>query len=146
MTTNRILPDNDSAAEPHRMITSVEEGGIERISAFGADHAEICGAFKPASRSAWSIYVTTSVATRTSSSRLAPMPPHVQVCGRKHARQWVELIARLYIAADHLPPKNAQQAISDSLKGTRQYPVDEGDGRRSGGDAPIASIPSQPRY
>jgi hypothetical protein len=100
MTINRALADDDVAPDLHRMITSVEEGGIERISAIGEDHAEICGAFKGASRSAWSIYVTTSVAKRIRAPRLASMPPHVQVCGRQHALQWVELIARLYFAAE----------------------------------------------
>lgn len=101
MTTNRALVNYDVAPELPRMITSVEAGGIERISAFGEDHAEICGAFKPEGRFTWSIYITASVAKWIRSSRLASMPPRAQVCGSKDARQWVELIARLYMAAEH---------------------------------------------
>lgn len=100
MTSNQTVTDNDADSDLHRMITCTEEGGTERISIFGADKAEICGAFKRAGHCTWSIYVTTSVVRRIGSSRLGPMLPHVQVCGRQHATRWVELIARLYIAAN----------------------------------------------
>lgn len=100
MTSSQTVADNDAASDLHRVISCTEEGGTERISAFGVDNAEICGAFKRAGHCTWSIYVTTSVARTIGSCRLGSMLPHVQVCGRQHATRWVELIARLYIAAD----------------------------------------------
>ena len=51
-----------TVAELHRVITCVDDDGGERISAFGMDRAEICGAFKPAGRPYWLIYISTTVA------------------------------------------------------------------------------------
>jgi hypothetical protein len=46
-----------TVADLHRVITCVDDDGGERISAFGMDRAEICGAFKPAGRPYWLIYI-----------------------------------------------------------------------------------------
>ena len=66
---------------------------------FGADHAEICGAFKAAGRHSWSLYVTMPVAKRAGRSPHGTPPPHLRLCTREHARQWVEFIAGLYVSA-----------------------------------------------
>ena len=82
--------------EWHRVITCVDDDGGERISAFGMDRAEICGAFKPAGRPYWLIYISTTVAEAGGRSHARLVPPHLQLGNRQNARGWVELIAHLY--------------------------------------------------
>ena len=83
-------------AELHRVIACVDDDGAERISAFGADRAEICGAFKPAGRPHWLIYISTTVAEAGGRSHAPLVPPRLQLGNRQNAREWVELIAHLY--------------------------------------------------
>jgi hypothetical protein len=85
-----------AVANLHRVITCVEDDGGERISAFGKDRAEICGAFKPAGRPYWLIYVSTTVAEAGGRSHPRLVPPHLQLGNQQNAREWVELISRLY--------------------------------------------------
>jgi hypothetical protein len=85
-----------TVAELHRVITCVDDDGAERISAFGNDRAEICGAFKPAGRPHWLIYISTTVAEAGGRSHARLVPPHLQLGNRQNAREWVELIAHLY--------------------------------------------------
>ena len=84
---------------PTGSISYDEGGGIERISAYDADHAEICGAFRPTGHGTWSIYVTSTIVARADRSRPATIPAHFRVCNRQQASQWVELIAHLYCNA-----------------------------------------------
>jgi hypothetical protein len=85
-----------TVAELHRVITCVDDDGGERISAFGIDRAEICGAFKPPGRPCWLIYISSTVAEAGGRSRPHLVPPHLQLGDRQNAREWVELIAHLY--------------------------------------------------
>jgi hypothetical protein len=85
-----------TVADLHRVITCVDDDGGERISAFGMDRAEICGAFKPAGRPFWLIYVSTTVAEAGGRPHPHLVPPHLQLRNRQNAREWVELIAHLY--------------------------------------------------
>jgi hypothetical protein len=85
-----------TVADLHRIITCVDDDGGERISAFGTDRAEICGAFKPAGRPHWLIYISTSVAEAGGRSHPRLVPPHLQLGNQQNAREWVELIAHLY--------------------------------------------------
>jgi hypothetical protein len=85
-----------TVAELHRVITCVDDDGGERMSAFGIDRAEICGAFKPAGRPYWLIYISTTVAEAGGRSQPRLVPPHLQLGNRQNAREWVELIAHLY--------------------------------------------------
>jgi hypothetical protein len=85
-----------TVADLHRVIASVDDNGAERISAFGMDRAEICGAFKPAGRPYWLIYVSTTVAEAGGRSHARLVPAHLQLGNRQNAREWVELIAHLY--------------------------------------------------
>ena len=85
-----------TVADLHRVITCVDDDGGERISAFGMDRAEICGAFKPAGRPYWLIYVSTTVAEAGGRSHPHLLPPHLRLGDRQAAREWVELIAHLY--------------------------------------------------
>ena len=90
---------NKTGARPAfcRFITSVDDDGGERISVFGMDHAEICGAFNPAGQPHWLIYVTNSVIAAAGDYDPGCFPPHLQLRTRRHAHQWLELIARLYV-------------------------------------------------
>jgi hypothetical protein len=85
-----------TVADLHRVITCVDDDGGERISAFGMDGAEICGAFKPAGRPHWLIYISTTVAEAGGRPDPHLVPPHLQLGNRQNAREWVELIAHLY--------------------------------------------------
>jgi hypothetical protein len=85
-----------TVADLHRVITCLDDDGGERISAFGMDRTEICGAFKPAGRPYWLIYISTTVAEAGGRSHSRLVPPHLQLENRQNARDWVELIAHLY--------------------------------------------------
>jgi hypothetical protein len=85
-----------TVADLPRVITCVDDDGAERISAFGVDRAEICGAFKPAGRPHWLIYISTTVAQAGGRSHAHLVPPRLQLGNRQNAREWVELIAHLY--------------------------------------------------
>ena len=85
-----------TVADLHRVITCVDDDGGERISAFGTDRAEICGAFKPADRPYWLMYISTTVAEAGGRSRPHLIPPHLRLVNQQDAREWVELLANLY--------------------------------------------------
>jgi hypothetical protein len=85
-----------TVADLHRVITCVDDDGGERISAFGTDRAEICGAFKPAGRPYWLMYISTTVAEAGGRSRPHLIPPHLRLGNQQDAREWVELLANLY--------------------------------------------------
>jgi hypothetical protein len=85
-----------TVADLHRVIACVDDDGGERISAFGAGQAEICGAFKPAGRPYWLMYVSTTVAEAGGRSHPRLIPPHLRLGNQQDAREWVELLANLY--------------------------------------------------
>jgi phospholipid/cholesterol/gamma-HCH transport system ATP-binding protein len=70
-----------------------------------------------------------------------PGMPERKAVGRRQARVRENL---------HLLPKNAQEAILDSLNNTHKYPVhdyaDDPSGRHRDEDADTASIPTQRGY
>jgi hypothetical protein len=75
----------------------IDETG--RVSAVTADDIEICGAYQPAGRSYWSLYIPTLITGQTG----LQTPPHREhfwgETGKWAARAWVELIAALYTQA-----------------------------------------------
>jgi hypothetical protein len=85
-----------SVADFHRVVSCIDDGG-ERISIFGMDRAEICGAYKPVGRPYWLVYVSTAVAEATGRTHPNVVLPHLQLWDRQDARQWVEFIAHLYV-------------------------------------------------
>ena len=85
-----------TVADLPRVITCVDDDGGERISAFGMDRAEICGAFKPAGRPHWLIYISSTVAEAGGRSHPRLTPPHLRLGSQQDAREWVELLANLY--------------------------------------------------
>lgn len=83
----------------HRVVTAVGEDSGERIGVFDMNGAEICGAFNPTGQHYWLIYVTNAATTAAGYSHQYLFPRHLQLRSRQHARQWLELIAGLYMRA-----------------------------------------------
>ena len=81
------------------IVTTSDPDGGQRISVFGAGRAEICGAFKPADRPYWLMYVTTTIAGAVDRSHPAVIPHRIQLPAQPDAQQWLELIAGLYMKA-----------------------------------------------
>jgi hypothetical protein len=84
---------------PAVVATVHDDGGTRRISVVGDDRAEICGAFKPINSSSWLMYVTKRVVDAVDSSQVAVTPPRIQLPTQRDVRQWLELIAGLYMRA-----------------------------------------------
>jgi hypothetical protein len=74
-----------------------EEGPVHpRISAINASDVEIAGAFQPPERPYWLLYVTPLLAAAAGIEfRPEPLPLY----SREEARQWVNLVAQLYVKA-----------------------------------------------
>jgi hypothetical protein len=74
-----------------------EEGPARpRVSAVNASDVEIAGAFQPPQRPYWLLYVTPLLAAVAGIEfRPDPLPLY----GREEARQWVNLVAQLYVKA-----------------------------------------------
>jgi hypothetical protein len=81
------------------VVTTIDDNGAQRISVFGADRAEICGAFKPVDRPYWLMYVTKTIADAADGSRPTRIPHRVWLPTQQDAEQWLELIASLYTKA-----------------------------------------------
>jgi hypothetical protein len=81
------------------VVTTIDDNGALRISVFGADHAEICGAFKPVDCPYWLMYVTKTIADAVDRSQPTLIPHHIRLAAEQDARQWLELIAGLYMKA-----------------------------------------------
>jgi hypothetical protein len=78
-------------------IVEDEEGPAHpRISAVNASSVEIAGAFQPPERPYWLLYVTPLLAAAADIEfRHDPLP----LSSREEARQWVNLVAQLYVKA-----------------------------------------------
>lgn len=95
-----------TTVDSSHVVTGVDDNGTQRISVYGNDTAEICGAFKPVGRADWQVYVTTAVTQAVGHSHTSLVPPHLHLPRRQDAHQWVELIAHLYemATAQSIPP------------------------------------------
>lgn len=74
------------------LVTTLDDDGARRMSVFGADQVELCGAFKPVDRSSWLMYVTRRIVNTL-------IPRRIELPGQQNARQWLELMAGLYLRA-----------------------------------------------
>ncbi|BBZ10016.1 hypothetical protein [Mycobacterium branderi] len=81
------------------VVTTVDDDGGWRMSVFGADRVEICGAFKPVDRSYWLMYVTKRIVDAVERSQATLIPRRIQLPTQQDVRQWLELIAGLYMQA-----------------------------------------------
>jgi hypothetical protein len=79
------------------VVTTIDHDGGRRMSVFGADRVEICGAFKPVDRSYWLMYVTKRIADAVERSQATLIPRRIQLLTQQDVRQWLELIAGLYL-------------------------------------------------
>ena len=74
-----------------------EEGPAHpRISAVNASDVEIAGAFQPPQRPYWLLYVTPVLAA---AAGIEFRPDPLPLWSREEARQWVNLVAELYVKA-----------------------------------------------
>lgn len=89
-TDNRAVPT---------VVTTVDDDGGWRISVFGTDRVEICGAFKPVDRSYWLMYVTKRIVDAVEQSQANLFPRRIQLPTQQDVRQWLELLAGLYMRA-----------------------------------------------
>ncbi|WP_459967322.1 hypothetical protein [Mycobacterium sp. MUNTM1] len=80
-------------------MTTIDRDGGRRMSVFGADRVEICGAFKPVDCSYWLMYVTKRVVDAVERSQANLFPRRIQLPTQQVVRQWLELIAGLYMRA-----------------------------------------------
>jgi hypothetical protein len=81
------------------VVTTIDDDGASRMSVFGTDRVEICGAFKPVNRSYWLLYVTTRILDAVERSQASLIPRRLQLLTQQDVRQWLELIAGLYVRA-----------------------------------------------
>jgi hypothetical protein len=90
-------PIASTATNHNYSIVEDEQGPAHpRISAVNASGLEIAGAFKPPERPYWLLYVTPLLATAAGVEfHHDPLP----LGGREEARQWVNLVAQLYVKA-----------------------------------------------
>ncbi|WP_196772619.1 hypothetical protein [Mycobacterium colombiense] len=79
------------------MVTTIDHNGGRRMSVFGADRVEICGAFKPVDCSYWLMYVTKRIVDTVERSQANLFPRRIQLPTQQDVRQWLELIAGLYM-------------------------------------------------
>jgi hypothetical protein len=91
-------PSRTKTAVP-AVVTTIDDNGGQRISVFGADRAEICGAFKPVDRPYWLMYVTKTTADAVDRSQPTLFPRRIRLPAQQDAQQWLELIAGLYMKA-----------------------------------------------
>lgn len=81
------------------VITAIENEGGQRVSVFGADRAQICGAFKRVDRPCWLMYVTKTIAEVVDRSQPTLFPCRISLTARQDVEQWLELIDDLYMKA-----------------------------------------------
>ncbi|PQM48685.1 hypothetical protein C1Y40_01051 [Mycobacterium talmoniae] len=81
------------------VVSTVDEDGRRRISVFGPDRAEICGAFQPVDRPYWLMYVTTRIVDGVDRSQPNRIPRRIPLPTLRDVYQWLELIAGLYTRA-----------------------------------------------
>lgn len=93
------LAANPTSTGLPAVVTTIDDDGGRRISVFGADRAEICGAFKPVDRCCWLMYVTKRTVDAVDRSQANLIPRRIQLPTQQDVRQWLELIAGLYLRA-----------------------------------------------
>lgn len=98
-TSHRWSNITRSTTAAPTIFATIDEDGGQRISVLGTDRAEICGAFKPVDRPYWLMYVTKTIADVIDRSRPTLIPHRLQLPAQQDARQWLELIAGLYMKA-----------------------------------------------
>ncbi|OHV06887.1 hypothetical protein [Mycobacterium talmoniae] len=81
------------------VVSTVDDDGGRRISIFGPDRAEICGAFQPVDRPYWLMYVTTRIVDGLDRSQTNLIPRRIPLPTLRDVHQWLELIAGLYMRA-----------------------------------------------
>ena len=89
-------PTSGAMSESYSIIEDEEGPGHPRISAVNASDVEIAGAFQPPQRPYWLLYVTPLLAA---AAGIEFRPDPLPLWSREEARQWVNLVAELYVKA-----------------------------------------------
>jgi hypothetical protein len=89
-------PTSPAMNHSYSIIEDEEGPAHPRISAVSASDVEIAGAFQPPRRPYWVLYVTPLLAA---AAGIEFCPDHLQLCSREEARQWLNLVAQLYVKA-----------------------------------------------
>jgi hypothetical protein len=89
-------PNSHAMKNSYSIIEDEEGPAHPRISAVNASDVEIAGAFQPPQRPYWLLYVTPLLAA-VAGIEFHPGP--LPMRSREEARQWVNLVAQLYVKA-----------------------------------------------
>jgi hypothetical protein len=108
MRTTPVLP---------AVVTTIDDDGGQRISVFGADRAEICGAFKPVDRPYRPMYVTKTIADarRPITAHPDPAPPSAArttrrpTVARTHRRPVCE-------GGEPMNPSNVNRKLAEEIE------------------------------
>ena len=90
------LPTSGAMNRSYSIIEDEEGPAHPRISAVNASDVEIAGAFQPPQRPDWLLYVTPVLAA---AAGIEFRPDPLPLWSREEARQWVNLVAQLYVKA-----------------------------------------------
>jgi hypothetical protein len=101
MASSRIRSAHRSAAQNfvqggYAIIEDEDGPARPRISAVNATDVEIAGAFQPPHTPYWLLYVTPLLAA---AADVEFRIDHLHLQNRQEARQWVDLVAHLYVKA-----------------------------------------------
>jgi hypothetical protein len=89
-------PSSGAMNHSYSIIEDEEGPAHPRISAVNASDVEIAGAFQPPQRPYWLLYVTPLLAA---AAGIEFRPDPLPLWSREEARQWVNLVAELYVKA-----------------------------------------------
>ena len=89
-------PTSGAMNRGYSIIEDEEGPAHPRISAMNASDVEIAGAFQPPQRPYWLLYVTPLLAA---AAGIEFRPDPLPLWSREEARQWVNLVAELYVKA-----------------------------------------------
>lgn len=91
-------PRSGTAPSPTRIRYRIveDDNSSQRVSAADDNDQLIVGAFRPAQNNYWLLYITPLVADAVG---VPFRPDHLPLWSREQARQWVDLVARLYCRA-----------------------------------------------
>ena len=89
-------PTSRAMNHSYSIIEDEEGPAHPRISAVNASGVEIAGAFQPPQRPYWLLYLTPLLAD---AAGIEFRPDPLPLYSREEARQWVNLVAQLYVKA-----------------------------------------------
>lgn len=89
-------PSSGAMNDSYSIVEDEEGPADPRISAVNPSDVEIAGAFQPPQRPYWLLYVTPLLAA---AAGIEFLPDPLPLGSREEAKQWVNLVAQLYVKA-----------------------------------------------